>query len=205
MPSLKETELTEQINELKDKMDMHPKASSDYQELDHQRTKLMKERTKERRLNGDNVSTISTSKPKKKDQDDEYASLMKDIKEIEDSLKEEPKEDEPKIVDPVVLNDMIQDFQKELKEVSFVDQPVNEAVIKQFGAPLSKEVLLTDIYKLRSAMGDHVRDDLRDKTTEDLRAILKETGKRFVDKIDGASDMLANLHIVGTAALLNFS
>jgi len=50
-----------------------------------------------------------------------------------------------------------------------------------------------------------VRDDLRDKTTEDLRAILKETGKRFVDKIDGASDMLANLHIVGTAALLNFS
>jgi len=208
MPSLKETELTEQIDHLKDKMDLHAKASNEYQELESQRIKLMKERTKERRLNGDNISTVSNSKPKKKPkEEDEYASLMKDIKEIEDSLKEEePKEEEPKKeIDPEVLKGMVQDFQKEIREVSFAEQPVNEAITKQFSKPLSKETILTDIYKLRSAMGEHLRDDLKDKTVEDLRIELRETGERFRNKIEGASDMLAGLHVVGTAAFLNFS
>lgn len=164
--------------------------------------------------------------------DDEYLETMKYIAEQEAKYQEVLTASGPSelIIDPApeqnvpqpiqqpsqeealkIVNEFVQDLKKELPKrpiASFVDQPVNEAITKQFLGPqgvIPKETLIGDIYKLQAVMGIHPTEDLKELSYEDLQMKLKEVSAKFRAKKHTVSELLANLHVVGLTAILNLS
>lgn len=108
-----------------------------------------------------------------------------------------------------LANEFVSDLRRMIPDkVSFAEQPVNDAITRQFAGPkaiIPKETLIGDIYKLQAVMGIHPTEDLKELSYEDLQMKLKEVSAKFKSKKHTVSELLANLHVVGLTALLNLS
>lgn len=138
-----------------------------------------------------------------KENDQEIVNNQEIPKEIPRETPEIPKE---------TLETFIKDFEKEMssimgnkKEISFANNPTNEAVARQFKNPVTRETLIGDITKIRALMGLHPDETLKDKSFEDLHMTLKDCMVKFKARKHSVSEMLANLHVVGYTALLNMA
>lgn len=111
---------------------------------------------------------------------------------------------------------LIQEFKNDMKnlfstnnqakpEVTFINNPQNDAIRNQFQGQLTKQQIIMDIHKLQAVMGIHASEDLNDKSYEDCFQMLKDIGVKFRTKKHNISELLANMHVVGYAALLNLA